>query len=203
MTRFLLGFSLVFLAGCLSGNGANQPSGGTIENYSNEDATNSEEAILEGMIRWRNGIVNGDFDMYYSACSFLNRSQWLYEILAMRAAEKKGIPRFDELDSDLIVELNRWRAGNDLRFQINEPLMKLRVRMLRSEWLKNVLGDDFQSRYLDEGLSIRNAAISLKSNTANEAWFIIDMPGPSDPLLQMVLEDGIWRVEHGIRSGIR
>lgn len=160
-----------------------------------------EDPILEGMTQWREGLVAGDFERFHDATANYGRARWLFDALKAASAQRRGFPRVGELTDDMIVEINQWYDINFNNEARNEPIQDLAPRFLRDPWLKNVLCDYFDSTWQDQAMYIRDWGFHLKSAQPREAWFIADVPGTAeDPLIQMVLEDGRWRVRYMISA---
>ena len=207
MKKFLWMLPLALAAACLSNPKPEaRPANGHIEPRAESvDLPEvDEDPILAGIQQWRDCLINGDFEGFHESTSYFYRAQWLFDVLRAASLDRRAMPRVEELSSERVMEVNQWYDLSYNRTVGGEPVAELPPRIHRDPWLRNVLRDNFEATHLDQAMRVRDWGFHLKTAQAKEAWLIVDVPGtPSDPLMQMILEEDRWRVQYGIQSGTR
>jgi hypothetical protein len=162
------------------------------------------EGLMEGIKRWRESLIKGDFETHLDATSLYCRAQWILNMLD-QAAAAQAIPRADELTPEQAAQIDQWRREQTARILSQDPMRGLPGSFLRLDWTRNVLRDYFDRHWRTWAAQLQGWTFSQKviNKVGTEAWFLVMRPGDTDAIFYMVREEQRWRFDRLVPAGGR
>lgn len=169
------------------------------------EITDGDEEVYQGLTRWREGLLKGDFEAFHDSHTYYGRAQWLRVVLDREFAKSGGVPRAGELSEEKVQEISAWRAEQNRQLQAGRAMQEMPGEFVRHPWTRNVLKDDFARTHQDLATKVASWVFKHQGNNAvgTEAWLLVSRPGQTDAIFYMVRQEKQWRHDRLIAPSVR